>query len=137
MSLSGIQRTVDTAPALPVGKDRRAARSAGQSSTAKPVRDAQLSRRGQFMNRLQELAKTDPAQARQLVGDLAAKIRGEAAQGGANSDRRMALADMLQKAADSGDFSLLESGASGASPAGGSPAMHAYGQAMAMTRSSR
>lgn len=98
----------------------------------------QLSRRGQFMNKLQELAKTDPEQARKLLGDLADKIRSEAQAGGANSERRLALADRLQQAADTGDFSTLEHGRDeGPSPQSGTAVTKAYSQTMAMTGSSR
>jgi hypothetical protein len=107
-------------------------------SPLKKAESPQLSRRGQFMNKLQELEKTDPEQARKLLGELASRIRGEAQAGGANSERRLALADRLQQAADTGDFSTLEHGrGQGQPPANGTAMTKAYSQTMAMTGSSR
>src|ERR1017187_7523287 len=66
-----------------------------------------LSRSAQFLGRMQTLEQTDPAQAKQMLTDLAAKFRSEASQSGGTNSSRAKLADMFQTAADTGDLTPL------------------------------
>lgn len=104
--------------------------TAGDSAGASGV--ASMSKRGQFLSQLQSLEQSDPAAAKKLLTDLAAKFRGEASQGG--DSRKAAMADKLQKAADTGDLSgLLKTSQSAP---GWSRGAGAYGQTMSVTRAS-
>ena len=69
---------------------------------------SKLSPQALFLSMLQQLEKTDPTKAKQVLTDLADKIRTDAkAQSGPQAQNLNALADSLQKAADSGDLSGL------------------------------
>jgi hypothetical protein len=67
----------------------------------------QVSEGAQFLSKVQDLEKSDPARAKQVLTDLATKVRGQAKQGGAHADKLGALAEKLQKAAKTGDLSPL------------------------------
>src|SRR5262249_14755103 len=69
---------------------------------------AKLSGFAQKMSALKSLEQSDPAKAKQVLSDIASKIK-DAAQNatGAEADRLNAIADKFQKAADSGDLSQL------------------------------
>ncbi|MCB9876851.1 MAG: hypothetical protein H6835_04530 [Planctomycetes bacterium] len=91
---------------------------------------ASISRRGQFLSELRELQQSDPAQAKQLLTDLADKIRSEDPKG--QDPRRAAFAERLQQAADTGDIdSLFPSSGGKDGGQGGAPsaAIGAYTQA--------
>jgi hypothetical protein len=91
-----------------------------------------MSRPAQFLSQLQALEQSDPAQARQVLSELASKMRSE------GSPRRAQLADLFQKAADTGDLSgLLKEASSGGSGGAWSRGAAAYGHTMAVTRTSR
>jgi hypothetical protein len=91
-----------------------------------------LSIRGQFMSKVQAVAKVDPAQARHMLLDLAGRLRTQALEArGARSAYLTELADSIQKAADSGDLSVLRPAIRRAGAAG------AYATPLAVTRSSR
>ena len=96
-----------------------------------------LSPRSHFLGKLTSLMSSDPAQAKKLVTDLAAKMRERAANApGASGTRASALADRLEKAAASGDLmSLFDGGASSGGSAATSAGAGAYA-AMATTRTS-
>jgi hypothetical protein len=68
----------------------------------------QISRPGQLLGRLQQLAQSDPAKFKQATQDIADKLR-QAAQGldGRAADRTNALADRFAAASQSGDFADL------------------------------
>jgi len=77
------------------------------------VTDAQTRFSGpaQFLGRLQELMKSDPTQAKQVLGNIANKLRDQAKQSGADPVKLNGLADRFQRAADSGDLGALQPGA--------------------------
>jgi hypothetical protein len=122
------------------------AQAPGQSGTVRVDTDSDsdtqgsaarngLSRPAQFLGKLQTLEQTDPAQAKQVLTDLAAKFRSEASQsGGANSSKTQ-LADMFQKAADTGDLTPLLKASTNPS-SGAATGAAAYSQMMAVTRAS-
>jgi hypothetical protein len=90
-----------------------------------------LSRRAQFTSQVLSLATSDPAQAKQMVSELATSMQARASKAtGAEADRLGKVVDMLSKAADSGDYAGLAAWGKGG---GGSPVAQAY----AWTRSSR
>jgi hypothetical protein len=69
-----------------------------------------ISRRARFAQDVQELAATDPAQAKQMVQDLAGTMRARASHAGGSAGAYYTkAADMLDKAASSGDYSGLAS----------------------------
>jgi hypothetical protein len=71
--------------------------------------NAQISRPGQLLGRLQQLSESDPAAFKQVTEDIADKLR-QSAQGlsGAAADRANALADRFAAASQSGNVSSLE-----------------------------
>jgi hypothetical protein len=94
-----------------------------------------LSRSAQFLSKLQTLEQTDPAQAKQMLTDLAAKFRAEASQSGGTNSSKAQLADMFPKAADTGDLTPLLN-ASTNSSGSAATGTAAYSQMMAVTRAS-
>jgi hypothetical protein len=67
-----------------------------------------VSPRAQLLAKLQDLEQSDPAQAKQVLSDMATKLRDQAGQAtGEDASRLTAMADKLQKAADTGDLSGL------------------------------
>jgi hypothetical protein len=81
--------------------------------TASPTLGAgvsMVSPRSSFLGKLQSLVSSDPAEAASFATDLAAKMRARAAHGGPHAARQSALADRLEKAASSGDFSAVLGG---------------------------
>ena len=80
---------------------------------ASGVTDAQAKFSGpaQFLGRLQDLMKSDPTQAKQVLGNIAHKLRDQAKQDGADPVKLNSLADRFQRAADSGDLGALQPGA--------------------------
>jgi hypothetical protein len=94
-----------------------------------------LSRAAQFLGKLQTLEQTDPAQAKQMLTDLAARFRSEASQSGGTNSSKAQLADMFQTAADTGDLTPLLQAST--NPSGGAATgAAAYSQMMAVTRAS-
>jgi hypothetical protein len=75
----------------------------GSSDDAQP----RFSGPAQFLGRLQDLMKSDPAQAKQALNGIADKLRSHASQDGADGSKLNALADKFQKASDTGDLSAL------------------------------
>ena len=101
-----------------------------------------VSPRGSFLGKLQSLLQSEPAQARTFATDLASKMRARAAEGGPLAARASALADKLDKAISSGDYSAVLGGKKEADGDGdgsrtpqATSASSAYA-AMATTRSS-
>jgi hypothetical protein len=95
-----------------------------------------LSRSAQFLSALQNLEQSDPTQAKQMLTELAAKFRSEAAQAGGTNSSKAQLADMLQKAADTGDLSPLLKAATNQTSGTSASGAAAYSQMMAVTRAS-
>jgi len=80
---------------------------------------AKVSKYGQLMSQLQNLEQSDPAKAKQVLGEIASKLSDAAKQAGGDRGKMMsALADKFQQAAQTGDLSGLKPPASGA-PHGG------------------
>lgn len=77
------------------------------------VTDAQTKFSGpaQFLGRLQDLMKSDPTQAKQVLGNIANKLRDQAKQDGSDPAKLNGLADRFQRAADSGDLGAIQPGA--------------------------
>jgi len=94
---SSVSEATPAAPVLPAGG----------------VTDAQTKFSGpaQFLGRLQDLMKSDPTQAKQVLGNIAGKLRDQARQDGADPVKLNSLADRFQRAADSGDLGALQPGA--------------------------
>jgi len=92
--------------------------SVSEATAAAPVQPApsatddaltRFSGPAQFLGKLQDMMKTNPAQAKQALGQIAGKLRAQAQQaGGTESARLTDLADRFQKAADTGDLSGLK-----------------------------
>jgi hypothetical protein len=89
-----------------------------KSPTPSPGDSVSFSGPGRFLSDLQNLEQTDPARAKQILADLAGRLRTAAAKGGADSSQMTAMADKLQQAADTGDLSGLQP-AQGQSQQGG------------------
>lgn len=129
-TLQGIGNGVGSAAVHAPARERQARGQADASQA--PTQQASytaVSRPAQFLSQLQDVAKSDPAQARQMLTELAARLRSPES----STPARSALADRVQQAADTGDLSLVlpKTQATG----GGSAALKAYG-AVATTRSS-
>jgi hypothetical protein len=99
----------EAAPAAPV--------QPAASATDDP--QARFSGPAQFLGRLQELMKSDPAQAKQVLGNIAGKLRDQAKQAGADGGKLTGLADRFQRAADTGDLSAIR-------PTGGPHVSHSH-----------
>jgi hypothetical protein len=100
-----------------------------------PATGGGTSVQGQFLSKLQALEQSDPEAAKKMLTELADKLRARAAKHGATSAGSSKLADVVQKAADTGDLTELLKTAQG----GGSTwsrGAGAYGQTMAVTRAS-
>jgi hypothetical protein len=98
--------------------------------------DPSMSKAAQFMSKLQSMEQSNPAQAKQLLSELASKFRSEAAQPGSASAAKGQLADMLQKAADTGDLSALKSAVQNGGGEGATRGAAAYAHTMAVTKAS-
>ena len=121
---SGAGYVAPTASTSVSGAQCEARRDGGAGS-------ARWSRRAQFTTQVLSLASSDPAKAKQMVLDLEKTMRSRADQGGKDAARAGKIADMLQKVADTGDYSALGSWQDGPQGAG------AAAQAYAVTRTSR
>lgn len=81
----------------------------GDADGAKGAASVNVSKQGRLFSQLQSLAQNDPAKFKQVVSDAANALRSDAQQQqGQGSDALNALADKLQKAADTGDVSPLK-----------------------------
>ncbi len=105
------------------------ARPSTSTGFATPTADSgSSSRPAAFLNQLASMSPTD---AKQALGSLADTFRSHAGGG------RSALADLFQKAADTGDLSEVLQAAKGNGGAGWSRGAGAYSSTMAVTRASR
>ena len=112
-----IQGILGGSAASLVGSVQSAAPSVSAAVTASASGGGvSLSGVGQFLSKLQELEKSDPTKAKQVLTDIAGRLKADAGQAtGTQADRLNQLADKFQKAADTGDLSAL--------PAAGAPAV--------------
>lgn len=134
-SISGVGASGATLQGL--SGPSNAGRSAAPAAAATEGASLQVSGRGKFLGRVQELLKTDPAQGKQMLSDLADRLQSQAAGGGAAAPAKLALADRVRQAASSGDLSeLLRSHASAKAVHSGPAGAYARTAAMATTRSS-
>ena len=85
--------------------------SAPKATTAQSADDGvSVSSFGQFLMKMQDMASTDPAKAKEILGSIANRLKAESAQvGGTRGPRLAALGERFQMAADSGDLSGLQS----------------------------
>jgi hypothetical protein len=92
------------------------------SASAEPPGSSRtkLSRLGEMMSKLQDLERTDPAKAKQVLTSIAATLHAKASS--ASDPRLQALADKFTEAANTGDLSGLQPPGGGAHPHG-----HAHG----------
>jgi len=67
--------------------------------------------RRSFLGELRNLERTDPAKAKQVLGEIAGKLRSVASPGDPDARQLAALADNIQKAAETGDLAELKTSA--------------------------
>jgi len=116
--------------AAPTARVARPASSIPPAAAPGGAAPTQISDRGQFFAKLQQLAEQDPAQFKQVAQHIADQIHQEAQQSsGKKADFENALADRFAAAAQSGDVSQLQpQGPPGGGGAGGAgPAHHHHG----------
>jgi hypothetical protein len=100
----------------------------GEADNVKGAASVQVSKQGRLFSQLQSLAQNDPVKFKQVLSDAANALRADAQQQqGQGSDALDALADKLQKAADTGDVSALK-------PQGGHGRHHHHGSGDATTQ---
>lgn len=78
-----------------------------------------LSKPAELFAKLEQLAKADPAKAKNLFGKIADRLKSESSDGG--DDRLASLAGKFAEAAKTGDVSSLQPSASDRPPPGPSP----------------
>lgn len=130
MNISGISTVTSSSPVSSVQATTPSSSSAAPASgTDACGGGASLSGPAQFLSKLQSLEQSDPAQAKQVLGDIASKLKADAGQAtGTQADRLNQLADNFQKAAATGDLSALQpqQGAQGAQGAQGGQGGHGH-----------
>lgn len=110
MSVSGISSPYNTQALASVLQASPTGTSAVGGTTDGDVGQPKVSRQAQFLNKLQQLATSDPAKFKQVTTDIAAKLtqaaqaQGQTAQGQSLS----ALAAKFQTVAQTGDLSALQ-----------------------------
>jgi len=109
MSVGSIQGSGIGGPLQGVGDPQgTAAKSSRPPPAGLDVGGAMLSRKGQFLSQIVSLSRTDPAQAQQMLGQLAQTMRQRASEATGDAATRIgSIADVLQQAADTGDLSKL------------------------------
>ncbi len=102
MTIDAISGAAAASSTSPIETTSPGTPAVGEGSGARPS----LSGPAQFFSKLQSLEQSDPAKAKQVLGDIASELKSQAVQAtGAQADRLSQLADRFQKAADSGDLS--------------------------------
>lgn len=80
----------------------------GSTSTGN-TDSARISRRSALFNKLKQLQEADPQKFKQVVSDIASKLKSAAQQAtGPMAQRLSKMADRFQKVADTGDLSQLQ-----------------------------
>ena len=94
--------------AIPVSSAAAAA-PAAPAAPADPADGTRLSGFGSFMSKLQSLEQSDPAKAKQVLGDIASKLSARAKEVGGTAGQHLSqLADKFQQASQTGDLSGLQ-----------------------------
>jgi hypothetical protein len=102
MTISGISGSLQLSS---VGTPRGATPQTAVEANDPGATQASVSKGAQYLSQLKSMA---PADAKQLLSQLAGNMRSEASQvGGPRASHLTVLADKLTKAADSGDLSSL------------------------------
>lgn len=108
MNVKGVSNLPNLGAAESVSSNTSRRQSSIPPAPSLGAATTQISRPGQLMGRLQQLAQSDPAKFKAVTQDIADKLH-QAAQGleGRAADRANALADRFATASQSGDVADL------------------------------
>ncbi len=101
------QRTAAVSDVAPAAQNAQDGNAAAEATARQPATQERFSPAGRLLNVLQSVEQRHPEETKQVLSNIADRLRSDSENGGMFSERLSKWADRFQQAAESGDMSNL------------------------------